>query len=162
MERIELFPERPLKERGYQEPRKERVASMISFMCYRGQGALFRHKLHKLLFFADLLHFGSVGRTISGLCYFDQVLGPIPERGDLLLELLVLEERIVKKDMRFPASDYYGTAFLGGSSWDPALLDEEERSVLDEIVRAYKQATPQLLIEESRKADGSFSPPFLL
>lgn len=161
MERIEIFPERPLKERGYRIPGKERLASMIAHMKECSQGSLFHQKLHKLLFFSDLIHFETKGRSISGLCYLNGMLGPIPEHGDLILELLVLEKKIFKREIRFPASDYYGTAFDVAKDRESSLLDEQEEESVREIVKAYKQATPKLLIDESFKKTGSQSPPFL-
>lgn len=146
---IELFPERPLEERGYRSPSKARLASMIGSMSELSKGPLFRHKLHKLLFFADILQYKERGGSISGLHYFDGELGPIPERGDLLYEILVLEGYLKKREMRFPASDYFGTAFEQEEGWGLECLDQEERFVLDRIIGAYKQATPMMLIRES-------------
>lgn len=153
MLRIDPFPERAPEERGFVSPEKDRIAELIASMADLSKGPLFRHKLHKLLFFADLLRYEEKGRSISGLHYFDGEFGPVPERGDLLYEILVLEGVLKKREIRFPASDYFGTAFERGEGRGKERLDEGERAVLERIIGAYKQATPMMLIRESLELD---------
>ncbi|MFB6257626.1 MAG: Panacea domain-containing protein [Flavobacteriales bacterium] len=162
MELPVLFPARSLKERGYRRPEKERIAAVIAYLSGSTQGPVFRHKLHKLFYFADLLHFYEEGRTISGFAYHSTGMGPVPERGDLLYEVLVLEGRIRKKEFRFPASDYFGTAFEKGDDGGENWLNKTEQGVLDELIRNYKQATPALLIEESLRSLERERPLFVL
>ncbi len=151
MESVELFPERPLEQRGDRTPDKDRVGSVIGFMADVSGGPLFRHKLHKLLFFADLLHLEEERCGITGLTYLKGAFGPVPERGDLLYEILVLKRSLKKKELRFPASDYFGTAFSGGEK-APIELAKKEKEVLEQVVHAYRQATPKMLIEESLRS----------
>lgn len=158
---MELFPEHRPEERGNVQPDMRRIAAMVAYMSDLSKGPLFRHKLHKLLFFADLLHYEETGKSISGLHYLNGPWGPIPERADLLYEWLVLKGLLIKQEMRFPASDYFGMAFLGGNDVDLDLLKDEERGILERIIEAYKQATPTMLIEESKSCLKEKHPPFL-
>ncbi len=162
MEAYRLFPDRPLKQRGYQRAELERIASMIAWSAVFSKGPLFRHKLHKLLFYSDRLSYEEWGKSLSGLCYITGPLGPIPERADLIYEVLVLNGLLQKLEKRFPASDYFGTAFLESKEAPFRSLEKKEQDILEQVVFAYKQATPGKLIDRSLEDASIDELPFVI
>lgn len=89
-------------------------------------------KLHKVLYFADMLHYAHVGAPITGATYRKRPHGPTC---DELLPTLSEMEKAGHINVR--EVDYFGyrkKEYTALDSPDAALFSESERALLDEVI----------------------------
>ena len=104
----------------------------IHHICARcDPQALGRVKLHKILYFADMLHYVADGRPLTGEEYQKQKFGPVAKHLSWALKELSRQGRI-----RLATSDYYGFPKLEVQATQvprPDRLDDRDVSLLDEV-----------------------------
>lgn len=89
-------------------------------------------KLHKVLYFSDMLHFAAQGTPITGSTYRKRPFGPTSD--DLLPALRELERAGDLKTERMAYYGYWKTSFVPLRLPEVARLNEHERGLLDEVI----------------------------
>lgn len=121
----------PKIDEGFQFDRRKFLAA-VHYVCARQTPSdLGRVKLHKALYFADMLHFLQVGRPLTGVDYIKQQFGPTARHMAWAIREL---ERAGK--LKVTERDFFGfpkTDFLSISEPASSELSEPERDLLDAV-----------------------------
>lgn len=111
---------------------REKFLDTIHYVCARGDPRnLGRVKLHKILYFADMLHFVALGQPLTGEEYQKQRFGPVAKHLSWALKALTDQGRI-----RIEMRDYYGFPKLevhALQSVRPDRLNDYDRLLLNEV-----------------------------
>lgn len=111
---------------------REKLLAVIHYVCEKLPTAeLGRVKLHKILYFSDMLHFAATGRPLTGVEYRKQPFGPVARH--LIWALRTLEENGCIEVRRrtyfgFPKDD-----FIVLRPSDRSRLSELERHLVDDV-----------------------------
>lgn len=114
--------------RGNQEFDIDRVANIVAFLSHRGKVVKF--KLMKLLFYADFVAYRDHGKSITGIVYYHNHYGPIPQYHGMLLDCLNNLKSIKLEDYEGPYDGEYVVPLL---SFKKDVFEEEELDVLQEV-----------------------------
>jgi len=112
---------------------REKFKAAVHYLCHNAGNDFGRIKLHKALYFADMLHFIGTARPLTGVDYVKQQFGPTARHLKWSLDELAREDKL-----SVVREDYFG---LGKDRFhslrEPAtnLLSEKERWLLDETLR---------------------------
>lgn len=109
-----------------------------------------RTKLHKILYFSDMLLFASTGKPLTGVDYIKQQYGPTARH--LTWGLDALHKR---GDIEISTEDYFGLAKLHVvtcTSPNSNLLSEEERALLDDVIAFVRGRSAKEISELSHQA----------
>jgi uncharacterized phage-associated protein len=83
---------------------REKLKSVVHFICSQcAPEQLGNVKLHKILYFADMLHFKHTGRALTGVKYTKQQFGPVARH--LTSALAALEQ---EGSIEIRSRDYFG------------------------------------------------------
>jgi uncharacterized phage-associated protein len=107
-------------------------------------------KLHKILYFADMLHFIGTGAPLTGVQYQKQKFGPMARHLGWAIDALVRENRlrVEKRDyFGFDKMDYHALGDV-----DSSRLDENSRRVLDEVIEFVRSRSAKAISELSHSA----------
>ena len=109
-------------------------------------------KIFKLLFFLDFIHFKQTGASVTNLNYFAWKWGPVPR--DFWEEIKSGKAPSdFQKDLTIcpfeTESDRQGFEFKAKHQADLSLFTPRERKILEELVFAFKNATPTQMSEIS-------------
>jgi hypothetical protein len=111
---------------------RNKLLEVVHYVCHAvSVEELGRVKLHKILYFADMLHYMANGRPLTGVEYQKQPFGPAACH--LTWALQQLEENGALEVRRrnyfgFPKDD-----FIVRRPPDPAKLSEHERSLVNDV-----------------------------
>ena len=111
----------------------DRLAAMMGYLAGRGI-ELYKTKLNKLLFYADLTGFYLTGRGLSGAQYVNLPYGPVPDRFEEMIDHAVDAGTIETAGL--PGKDpTIRKINAGPESLD--VLDDIDRRVLDWVAETY-------------------------
>lgn len=112
---------------------KEKLKAVILHTCANCEPAqLGAVKLHKVLYFVDMLHYAAFGTSITGSTYRKRPFGPTNDH--LLLALRELE---ADGKIRISSVDYFGyrkTEYIYCSGGNEIEFTNCERALLDDII----------------------------
>lgn len=112
---------------------RQKFKDVIHYIVEKTRPALLgRVKLHKALYFSDMVWFIAEGRGLTGVEYRKQPMGPVASGLGLALNELEKEGRI-----RVGNADYFGFNKADFSSLQPApseRLTDKERELIDDVV----------------------------
>lgn len=115
----------------YQFDRQKFIAA-VHYICSRQAASnLGKVKLHKVLYFADMLHFLRDGRPLTGVDYIKQQFGPTARHLGWALRELVSRGKLLVTEREFfgfPKADF---TVLEAPSEDA--LSQDEKGLLDEV-----------------------------
>jgi len=130
---------------------REKFKDVIHFVCTRCETAeLGRVKLHKILYFADMLHFLSAGRPLTGCEYQKQQFGPTAKHLNWAIGQLRSEGRV-----RCERRDFFGFAkddFVSMREPDSKRLSSDEHALLNEVIDFVCARTAREISELSHSA----------
>ena len=89
-------------------------------------------KLHKVLYFADMLHYANVGAPMTGATYRKRPMGPTCDQLLGTLTMLVSDGELQIRDV-----DYFGyikKEYISSGLSHGESLSETERAVLDDVI----------------------------
>lgn len=114
---------------------------------------VYKTKLNKLLFYADFLAFKTTGQSITGLIYLHLDYGPVPDKFDIMLGLLLNEKAIKEELVEFP-NGASGTKLLPNVESDISIFTAEEIGILEKVAEFIKGRTSKDIsdISHSEKA----------
>lgn len=110
----------------------EKFKAVVHYLCHHAGDDMGRVKLHKALYFADMVHFIDQGRPLTGVDYQKQQFGPTARHLKWALDALSNENAIeVSKE------DYFGLPkyrFKSNSTPGANALSNAEHALLDEVI----------------------------
>ena len=111
---------------------RAKLSEVVHYVCARIPAPeLGRVKLHKILYYADMLHFASTGRPLTGVDYQKQPFGPVARHLSWALGSLVQAGKLEVK-----RRDYFGFAkydFIALKAPDASRLSALERQLIDDV-----------------------------
>ena len=111
----------------------DRMAAMMGYLAGKGI-ELYKTKLNKLLFYADLTGFYLTGRGLSGAQYVNLPYGPVPNKFEEMIDFAVSARTV--ESVGIPGKE--PTVRLikpGAKSLD--VLDDSDRRILDWVADTY-------------------------
>lgn len=124
--------EEPSDLNGYVPLNIDKLEAVISYFAETVSN-LYKVKLMKMLWFADALSYKRTGKAITGLVYRHEAMGALPVGH---YSLMNLENINVQEEMGY----HYDTMLhvYPNKNVKYSILDEEERAVLDAVVKKFK------------------------
>lgn len=109
----------------------EKLANVIGYFAH-SVNHLYRIKLMKLLWYADVLHYKRHGKSMMGLVYKHMTYGALPLAYDEIVHLptVMLEEQILYNDISLK--------IMPNSELDLSLFSPEELSILQLVSEKFK------------------------
>lgn len=106
-------------------------------------------KLAKLLFFADAIAYGQLGRTITGKQYVKMMLGPVPCNYNKDISSMETEGLITKKSRTTIKGDqeYY----VPHKKANLRKFNKTERQIIKAVVRIFGERVTKSIVEFSHK-----------
>lgn len=95
---------------------------------------VYKTKLNKLLFYSDFVSYRETGQSITGFLYVHLDYGPVPDKFDIMLGLLMNEKAIREESVEFP-SGACGTKYLSNVKPKMNIFSKEEKIILKKIVK---------------------------
>ncbi len=124
----------------------ERLGAMIRYFAAHGKD-VFRTKLNKLLFYADLRFYARNGIGISGATYVNLPYGPVADG-----VTRVVDELIAAGDVEFvEVKDGAGRFVADPDAADFNELSEEERRELDAVLERYGDLSTSEIVDLSHE-----------
>ena len=112
---------------------RDKLKTAVLYMCFKcDPSQLGAVKLHKVLYFSDMIRFAQTGTPITGATYRKRPLGPTCDQ--LLSTIRELEHA---KALSVREVDYFGylkKEFIAASEPDLTRLSREEITLLDEVI----------------------------
>ena len=87
----------PTQFNGYVVPKADKFAEMVLFFFAKLQH-LYAVKLWKLMFYADFYHYRLTGRSISGYRYQAIQHGPVPERYEMHIGMMIAHNQLQRQN----------------------------------------------------------------
>ncbi|MEN5083917.1 Panacea domain-containing protein [Bosea sp. TWI1241] len=112
---------------------REKFKAALHYLCRHADEDFGRVKLHKALYFADMLHFVDKGEPLTGVDYVKQQFGPTARHLKWGLDELVREGAL-----RVSQERYFGLPkYVFRSLREPASnhLSDDDRTLLDEVLK---------------------------
>ncbi len=128
---------------GYRRPSIEKFATMVA--VFSEAMSPWKTKLNKLLFYADFMHFGKTGSSISGMRYDAIQLGPVPHNFQSLYQVLA-DQQAVKIEYVAYENGSIGERFVPSRPLKSEVLATAEMETIQEVIRRYSKATRQEMI----------------
>ncbi len=126
-------------ENGYCILDIDKLETTISFFAKRVSN-LYKVKLMKMLWYADVLLFKQRGRSMTGLVYCHEAMGALPVGHYKIVGL----EEVKKQDEE--GIDYTKYHFLANNNINENVLSVEEKDVLDKVVGKFKPFNAQEIV----------------
>lgn len=132
--------------RGNMELSLDKVVDVIRYFSNSEEMRwLYKVKLMKLLWYADVLSYKRRGHGITGLVYQSLPMGAVPVGHDCLIDL----KGITYEEMDMGEGTAYRFCPAKGIEY-PALL-EEEREILDTVIAAFGKMTKDQIVQVMHK-----------
>lgn len=125
----------------------DRLAAMMGYLAGKGI-QLYKTKLNKLLFYADLTGFYLTGRGLSGAQYVNLPYGPVPDRFEEMIDHAVESGMIESAGV--PGKELTVRLIKPGSK-PLDVLDDADRKVLDWIADTYGGLSTQEITDLSHE-----------
>ena len=133
------------EQNGYAVQSYSKLKNTILFFIEK-MGAVFHTKMNKLLFFTDFLSYKRHGVGFTGLAYKAIQYGPVPICWDRVYSLIDDVESI--EDETY---EYVGTKLVSTLSPDMSSFSEEEKALLNDIVKKFKDYSSKMMTEYSHE-----------
>ena len=133
---------------GYATQSYSKLKNIILYFIKRCDG-IFNTKMNKLLFYTDFLSYKNYGYGMSGLAYKAIKFGPVPVRWDRVYSLM---DDVYPEIVEF-SSGNCGTKLCSCLSPDIASFTEEELSILNTILKKFKDTSASEISELSHDED---------
>lgn len=107
-------------------------------------------KLHKTLYFSDMLHYLREGRPLTGDDYLKQKFGPVARHLTASLKALQLEGKLEVRE-----EDYFGLhkkSYVPTRPYSPSILNSDERALVLEVLDFVRGKSAKEISEFSHSA----------
>lgn len=112
---------------------REKLKEVVLFIASRcPPEELGNVKLHKALYYSDMLHFLQEGRPLTGVDYLKQKFGPVARHLTATLNALASEGRLkIEEEEHF---GLFKKSYVPLAAYVPKHLNDEERALIAEVV----------------------------
>lgn len=133
---------------GYAAQSYDKLRSTVLYLI-KGCGETYITKMNKMLFYADFISYKRYGRGMTGLSYRAIQHGPVPTRWDRVYSLL---DGIDNEERLLP-SGICGYVLSSNDAPDMDCLSEEDKIILDEVIRTLGAMSASEISSLSHKED---------
>ncbi|MBX9910929.1 MAG: SocA family protein [Beijerinckiaceae bacterium] len=126
---------------------REKFKAVVHYLCHHARSDFGRVKLHKALYFADMMHFIDHGSALTGVDYVKQQFGPTARHLKWALDELRSEAKL-----RISKENYFGLPkdhFESVRDPDSNELSFADRGLLDGILEFVRNHSATALSEIS-------------
>lgn len=138
---------------GFKEFDYYKYVEMIRYFADKLKSNLYKTKLFKLLFYADMHYFKDYTKSMSGMNYVHYPYGPVPRNYNLLLGLMEKTGAITISDV----DNIYGSGEVISANSEYAdniNLSDDELEVLEFVIKKYGKLSAGDISECSHKEKG--------
>ncbi len=112
---------------------RAKLRAVILYACSRCEPSeLGAVKLHKVLYYADMIQYAYLGTPVTGATYRKRAFGPTCDQLLLTLADLVREKALEVKEVEY--FGYFKKEYIAKESSEPNRLNDDERHLLDEVL----------------------------
>lgn len=130
---------------------REKFKEAILFLAsYCPPEELGNVKLHKMLYFADMMNFLEEGRPLTGVDYLKQKFGPTARHLTSAVEELAREERLVVRENEHHG--FFKKDYLVTPGFKPLRLAQREQALLRDVADFVRGKTARQISEISHNA----------
>ncbi len=139
---------------GFKKPNKKKIANLlVTFINNCSSDFNDKLKLNKLLFYADFVSYKLFGYSITGLSYRAIDYGPVPTFYDNIYTYFENEHIITSKWIK--GSNGAGKeTFITETKFDRNLFTEQEKLVINIILKTFKNISSWDLVDLSHEEQG--------
>lgn len=134
---------------GYRKPSLVKLTEMVIY--FTGQLEPWKTKMNKLLFYADFTMFKRGCYSMSGTRYRAINMGPVPNNFNSIFEYMANKDEIDIRLTEFPNGMGEQFKAYKDRQFNPALFNELELKVLEEVTEKFKDTTTSAIIELSHQ-----------
>lgn len=139
--------DKPNEYNGFVALDLQKVGGMVRFFA-KHQVNLYKTKLMKLLWYADMMFCQEYSRGISGMRYVHQHYGPIPVKHETILALLVELGYITTQE------DEYGETIQVAGGDTGAVFSDAEKAILQAVSDKFTGYTAKNISDHSHREAG--------
>ncbi len=150
-----LFHEIPSEENGFKIFDYEKFCAMILFFANK-RGRILKTKLMKLLNYSDMLFYKENSISISGAQYIHLPYGPVPNKFELLLEMMQIFDHIIHIEIS-NENGYECHHVIPDCDIPNEILSEKEINMLERIYDKFSDFGSVEISEYSHKEKGYIS-----
>lgn len=107
-------------------------------------------KLHKMLYFSDMMNFLQEGRPLTGVDYLKQKFGPTARHLTFAVDELAREGRLSVRETEYHG--FYKKDYVPTAPFKPARLSESEQQLLRDVADFVRGKTARQISEISHNA----------
>lgn len=131
------FSSQPSEFNGFSKFNLEKLINLLKYYLSR-DSQVFKVKLMKYLWYTDFIHFKNYTVSMTGLSYIRIKMGPVPNEYDMLISLILNEERDIGREyIDFPKGQ--GELFSSNEDFDSSLFTDDE---LETMKKVYDLVSP--------------------
>lgn len=157
---LSLTPEKVCEERflryepdefsGYRRLDLAKLFNVVLYFCKDGD---FKTKINKLLFYADFIHFKHYTISITGARYAHATFGPVPDKYDTLLAILIENGSLVSEEFMC-SDDITGEKLAAAKNPDFNLFSDSEIRILATVRERFREFSSRRIMEYSHNEAG--------
>ncbi len=129
---------------GYNSLNIDKIECIISYFASKLKN-LHKIKLMKMLWYTDMLNYKRYGKSMTGLVYRHHSMGALPIGHD---EIVELDNVLVDKIEGYESTKY---DFYPNNKLDMAILDLNDRGILDKVVYKFESFSTRDIVEYMHK-----------
>ncbi|WP_285008440.1 type II toxin-antitoxin system antitoxin SocA domain-containing protein [Pedobacter faecalis] len=140
----------PSEFNGYQTPRLDKIAALISFFSPKID--LYKTKMNKILFYCDFVMFKSTAHSMTGIAYRAIPYGPVPVEYDKLY-MKLCDDGSISIVPKLLKDGNYGEIIQSEANGTYTFTDVEQQ-VLNKVLNKFKGKTTQQIVDISHEELG--------
>lgn len=129
-----------------------KVVNMLKLLVH--ENGVYKSKLLKLFFYSDFYHHKACGFSISGMKYAHATFGPVPDKFELILAMVLEQDPSVEI-----SSTDYGELYTATTSFDSTCLTLDEITSLTSVNKYFKKFDVKAIEEFSHLEPGWIQTP---
>lgn len=129
---------------------------IIFFAQHEAVKPLSKTKLFKLLYFTDVTHIQTVGKSITGEEYRKFPFGPVPTHGDFVLKDLKLR-KLIRQKIIWLSNTHFMREFNARQAPDMTIFTTQEKETISLVIQEYGKDTASVLSWRSHQEDAWLS-----
>lgn len=112
------------------QPDMEKLKRLTHYICACADRCLLGAiKLNKILWYSDIIAYRELGKPITGETYIKQNFGPVPKHIKEVLGVLVLEKKVIERDV--PRYSYIKREYVSLTDPDISPFSNEEIEIVN-------------------------------
>lgn len=136
---------------GYRTTDFNRVLQLVKYFAY--PLGVVKTKLMKLLFYSDFKTFKDSKHSLTGLAYAKYPYGPVPDRFQLLLGMILEIDPTISSEMQL-MGNYPGEIFKSSTAPKKDTFSDEEWAIIQDVQNRFEYFTSKDIKEFSHGERG--------